>query len=311
MLERWTDRLSRSLLPLFALVALPMIISGQPAGSDEIDSADLEFIRLVRDGEDSGRLQTAVTTLTNDEGQQVVLYSAVHIGDASYYRALQREFTTCDAVLYELIAQKGLRPEPGERARGLITIFQRFLQRALALEFQLDGIDYSVANFVHADMTPEQFARSQEKRGESLLTMMFRSYMAAFQRELSGNGSSMTPDALFRAFESKDRARALKLLLAGELSQIESLMAGFDGPDGESAIVTDRNKVCIGVLEDELAEKGRRRIGIFYGGAHMPDMIARVKALGFEVRHHRFLTAWDCRSPEDRKREREKKEENL
>ncbi len=275
----------------FACLAVFMITTavGTTVSADEI-----KFLRFVPEGDDGGRLETSVTTLKDSKGREVILYSAVHIGDAAYYEALQKDFAKCDALLYELVAPKGFRPRRNEQARGLVTIFQRFLQRMLKLEFQLDGIDYAPKNFVHADMSPRQFRRSQESRGESLLTMMFQVYLESMKRELSGNGSKMTPDNLARAFSSADSGRAVKLLLAQEMGNIEHMMAGLGGPDNESVIVTERNKVCIEVLEKELENKKKRVFGIFYGGAHMPDMIERVEALGFKRTKHTFLTAWNC-----------------
>ena len=76
---------------------------------------------------------------------------------------------------------------------------------------------------------------------------------------------------------------------------MEDIMAGFEG-DGESVIVGERNKVAIEVLKKEM-KLGRKKLGIFYGAAHMPDMEERlVKELGFaQVGKERWLIAWDIR----------------
>src|SRR5690606_20039968 len=44
----------------------------------------------------------------------------------------------------------------------------------LELSYQMQEIDYTRANFVHADVTLEEFARLQEERGETLAGFMFK-----------------------------------------------------------------------------------------------------------------------------------------
>ncbi len=68
-----------------------------------------------------------------------------------------------------------------------------------------------------------------------------------------------------------------------------------DGKRKESVIVTDRNRKAIQVLKRELA-KDRKRLCIFYGAAHMPDLEQRLVDLGFTKKSQRWLTAWDVRA---------------
>jgi hypothetical protein len=52
---------------------------------------------------------------------------------------------------------------------------------------------------------------------------------------------------------------------------------------------------CIEVLEQRL-KAGDRKLGIFYGGAHMPDLEKRLLTqLGFKRLGHRWLTAWNIK----------------
>ena len=98
-----------------------------------------------------------------------------------------------------------------------------------------------------------------------------------------------------KAFISEDPARSLKYLFAQQMEGMEYLMAGFE-EDGESVIVGERNKVAIEVPKKEM-KLGRKKLGIFYGAAHMPDMEKRlVKELHFiQVGKGRWLIAWDIR----------------
>jgi len=274
---------------------LTLLLSLGLAADPEVAS---QFVRFVPEGEDGGRLETAIASYENDNGVEVILYGAVHVGEPSYYNVLNREFESRDSLLYELVAPKGTRPNPNRVRRGgfnLISMFQRGLKRTLNLEFQLDGVDYQPSNFVHADMSPSQFSRAQRAKGESFLTLMFDVWIQSLQLAASGKGSGVTPDALLAAFSSADASRKLKLLFAQEMDTIESMFAGIE-KDGGSVILTERNKVCLGVLEDEI-NKGRKKLGMFYGAAHLVDMEQRLQALGFERKSHRWLTAWDCSAP--------------
>ena len=78
----------------------------------------------------------------------------------------------------------------------------------LELEHQLDRVDYTKENFVHADMSPEEFAKSMEKRGESFMQMFLRlmgqgMVQQAAQQQNGGGNSDV--DLLLALF-SKDRA---------------------------------------------------------------------------------------------------------
>ena len=46
-------------------------------------------------------------------------------------------------------------------------------------------------------------------------------------------------------------------------------------PESGSVILTERNKVALEVLKKRL-EKGDKKIGIFYGAAHLADMEERL-----------------------------------
>ena len=80
------------------------------------------------------------------------LVSAVHVGDADYYAALQQRLSGYDRVLYELVVDKpatpaGRRwrpapPSPRRRIRNPVALAQRFIAAVLRLELQLEQLDY-------------------------------------------------------------------------------------------------------------------------------------------------------------------------
>jgi hypothetical protein len=262
------------------------------AGADD-ESEGTEFLRYV-DDEKYPRLESAIATYRNADGVTVHLVAAVHVGEKSYYEGLNKTFKGYDALLYEMVKPKDMAaPVRGQKTGSAVSGFQRFLTDVLELEFQLDGIDYSAPNFVHADLDVETFYKLQEERGESLLTLMLRSMMAQMAR--AGQPGGAPPITIFdilAAMNSPDSARQYKLLLARQFQDIEAQMAGLEGPDG-SELLTERNKAALRVLKETI-QKGKKNIGIFYGAGHMHAMEeALVNDMGFERTGVEWRVAWD------------------
>ena len=283
----------------YPLAVLCLTSCGHGATPPLVKSSFSRFVPGDRNGE--GQLQTAIVTYQDRRGTEVSLVSAVHIGDGAYYDTLERYFATRDAVLYELIASPGQVPRAGEKSSGVLSFFQRALKNFLDLEFQLDAIDYTPENFVHADLSPQEFARRQAERGESLLGLMFKLMVEQWKQMQKGNASGVTEFHLLAALLSDDHARTLKFLLAQELEKLEALLAGL-GEDGEgSVIVSDRNQKAIEVLRREM-KSGKKHLSIFYGAAHMPDLEARLTRWGFRKKKQEWVTAWDVRSKKKKKK---------
>jgi hypothetical protein len=161
------------------------------------------------------------------------------------------------------------------------------------LDHQLEKVDYTKPNFVHADMSPEEFAKSMKDRNESFLQMYFRllGHAMAQQTELEAAGQSADLDIISVLF-ADDRPRRLKTILAKQLSEMESLMVSFGGENG-SVIITERNKKALDVLKREIAA-GKTRLGVFYGAGHLNDMDKRLRS-DFHLTpvSITWLTAWN------------------
>lgn len=262
-------------------------------------AADSEFIRFVDDNAGGGKLETGIVTYQNKDGVVVHLVAALHVGEKAYYDGLSKTFTSYDALLYEMVMPKGARPpEPGQQSHSGVSTFQRFLKDVLKLDFQLDDIDYSQKNFVHADLDAETFFAMQKERGESILGIMFKSMLHEMAKESSGEEANRPQVGLLdllMAMRAPDRPRQLKLLLGRQFGDIEDQMAGLDGPNG-SVIITERNKKCLATLKKVIAD-GDKNIGIFYGAGHMHDMSARLEAMGFHETGHEWRVGWDMTAP--------------
>lgn len=274
----------------------PATESNKPAAKAKV--APQSLMRLERDADgEPVALETPVIHLASKDPARadlkVDLIGAVHVGEKSYYAGLNRRFKKYDAVLYELVSQDDVRPQPGARSGNPISTLQVGMKNILGLEFQLDGIDYQAKNFVHADMSPEQFAASMKDRNESIWTMMAQ-MMGAGLAAQSGRNASDT-DLIFALFD-KNRSIQLKRYMAGQMEDMEGAMRVLDGPQG-SAIITERNKAAIKVLGDEIVQ-GKKHLAIFYGAGHLLDMERRIhEDFGLQRTGIEWLEAWNLRLP--------------
>jgi hypothetical protein len=255
------------------------------------------YMRFVDDTRGGGALQTADVRFVNAAGVTVDLIAAIHIGEKSYYDALNHDFTGYDAVLYELVKSRDTPPPgPGdaEKSTNPIGQFQRFLKNVLDLDFQLDDIDYTAPNFVHADLDKETFERMQEERGETFEQLMLRQLLKSFSQPPPDNQQGDDDESvhdLVKMLTRPDMERQIKVVIAKQLGQIDLSAMGLDGPGG-SVIVTERNKAALKVLADSIAA-GKKKLAIFYGAAHMPDMAKHLQEMGFSPVATRWNLAWD------------------
>lgn len=274
-------------------------LSGPAHASDSTpEKTPSSFIRFVKTSPREGHVDTAIKTYQRADRIQVSLVAAVHVADAAYYHKLQKRFRSFDAVLYEMVKPQEVPIESRGQADSPISMLQVGMKNVLQLEYQLDAIDYSPANFVHADMDPDSFYQAQNEQGESILGLMIRGVLEEQNR--SGSPARDTYDGMrfLLALMSSDRAHSLKFLMAEQLEDMESLLAGVDqGPEGKgSVLVSGRNSVAFQVLDREIA-RGRRKLAIFYGAGHMPDMEKRLLERGYRPVASEWLVAWDLTHP--------------
>lgn len=265
-------------------------------------SKEKAFLR-VRHDEDGGRavgMDTAIVTYvpknaSDTFGLEVELVGAVHLGDRAYYERLNEEFEGYDVLLYELVAPEGtVVPKGGGRrtSSNPLSMLQNGLSSFLELEHQLHHVDYTKDNFVHADMSPSEFAKSMEDKGESIFSMYFRMVGVGLAMQSSNPGKASPDAALLAAFFSKNRALALKRVFAEQFESVDWVMNAFEGDQG-STIIAERNKRALAELTKQV-ETGKKKIGIFYGAGHLPDMERRLLSdFGLKRQKTRWVTAWN------------------
>ncbi len=258
---------------------------------------DLKFVRVSKLEKTPLALQTAVVKYKSDsketEGVEVTLIGAVHIAEKSYYQDLNKLFTEYDALLYEMVSDpnKGV-PAPNERGSSPISSVQVGMKDMLELTFQLDEVDYKAKNFVHADMSPEEFFDSMNKRKEGVFKMFLRSVGSGLA--MQGAGKSNDLDVI-TALMSEKRSQGLKLAMAEQFEMMDGQMAALQGEDGRSTLITERNAKAFKVLGQQI-KAGKKKIGIFYGAGHLEDMHQRlIDEYRMQPVETKWMDAWDLK----------------
>ena len=174
----------------------------------------------------------------------------------------------------------------------MISGLQNGMKDMLDLEFQLNGVDYTRDNFVHADMSPDDFEKAMADRGESIWSMMFRVMGQAMAEQASSKNTPNDFEILMALFD-ENLALKLKRILAGQFENLEFVTTALAGPNG-SALIEGRNQAALKVLKKQI-DAGKKKIAIFYGAGHMPDMEKHLSA-DFGLKHdgERRLEAWNC-----------------
>jgi hypothetical protein len=293
-------------LALVFFACTPLLRADDQAAVEkpQVDASD--FVRF-EEGRPVSKLQTATVTYSDGKGLDVDLIGAIHIADKSYYNELNESFKNYDALLYEMVGsdRKGpLRPGDLKMKSGEsnpIRSLQVMMQKALELDYQLEGIDYTAKNFVHADMDAATFKRMQKERNEGLLALVLQSYKTQFKMMAEGKApASLGLADVIKILLSGDTASGLKLVLGRQFDQIEYLITAME-PEGGSVILTERNKVALGVLDKEI-KKGSKKIGIFYGAAHLGDMEQRlINEFGLKKNKTSWSDAWVVKNPAPKK----------
>ncbi len=275
-------------------------------------AAQRRYLRVQRDkAGDPIALQTSIVRFVpaSGEGDVIVdLISAVHVGDASYYNTLNKQFDLYDVVLYELVAPKGTVIPKGGRKESdnpLATLMD-MARMVLKLKSQTNAIDYTKTNFVHAESV-EELMELLKKRGENGWTIGL-SAVADYLRQqnlkaMKEPGTGKQPRNHLEGLDlmtlilDPNSAVKVKRQMAEQFDS-QDVSAGFGKTIGR-IIVEDRNIIAMRAFGRQLV-KGKKRIAIFYGAAHNPDFEQRlIKEYGMKIQSSHWLTAWDLKLTDD------------
>jgi hypothetical protein len=247
------------------------------------------FVRFVEDGHGGGKMQAAVGRYVNDDGVQVELLSTMHIGDAAFFRDLAKQFPKYDAVLYELVAPRGVPPtEEGVNDQ------QKMIAQDCDLENQGPHMSYDRPNFVHADLTLEEIQKLEISRHGT-----FKGALGEGPGIKSATGTADTAGqkdvyADIKAAKTATPAERIRLMRRA-YSRLLAITAepapGMTYPPGMEVLVGARNEEVIRVL-DRVMGDGDKNIAIFYGAAHMVDLEHRLFDMGFKRQSLVWKTVW-------------------
>jgi hypothetical protein len=282
-------------LPLSVVAETPLPAS-PPQPKAAAPETEADYVRYA-EGKEKSTLKTAIVTMQQAGGAEVDLIGAIHIADKSYYTELNQSFTTYDVVLYELVGgpmPKDYKTRSGRNKGNLAWVgeLQKLMETSLGLSGQIDGIDYLAPNLVHADLSMKEFEALREKKSESFMGLLLRTYQT--QQEMLAEGSitgGLSLPQIFRLLRGDDSKTELKRIFAQQFHEMERLVEGIEGPQG-TVIIGERNKAALSVLEAQL-KLGKKRLAIFYGAAHLPDMQKRLEAQGWKAKPKPvWLDAW-------------------
>ena len=251
-----------------------------------------DYIRVTED-EKNVWLQTSVTRYVKD-AVSVDLIGAVHIADKQYFIDLNTLFTKSEVLLFEMVGgdkmDKGKKINEAEQKDlqfSLLGAMHNTMQDKLDLAGQKDHVDYSQENFVHADLSMEEFKKLQKEKQESIRSFALKNA----QNQAKVAGKPVKQPSMIKLLKAlvTGNADLLKLNIVHTLGQGDDQIAAFAG---KSVIIGDRNEKCLQVMNDQIAA-GKKNIGIFYGAAHFPDMEDRMFKMGFKKTNQFCMTAWD------------------
>lgn len=227
---------------------------------------------------------------------------AVHLGEKSYYGELNKRFTAYDAVLFELVSDGTNLPTIGKEGRdSILGTVQRAFSDLLGLSFQLDEVNYRAKNFIHADLSPEELSDAMAVRGESLPQLLMKLIKLSTDPEITKafeergyNESSLAGVnpllILLRGPTAEDRVKMRRFMAQGLIGS-DAVLKVLEGEKGFS-LITDRNSEVMAVLNRETA-LGKRKLAIFYGVGHLPDLHNRLTEQGYRLARVGWLNAWN------------------
>ena len=279
----------------------------QPGGDEvQVGVADLKEVRVDGDAPKGTQviryaadakapvqgLQVALIHMLHPKtGRRVDLVGAVHMADLAYFREVQRLLEQVDVVLYEMVKPKDARPEdkPPETPAGEFSPrdLQKRLAEGLGLKFQLDAISYDRPHFLHADLTLEQFTGASGGQAMGEQVKVLGPLLGTLAGLLKGAGGTQ---------------RMLKDMLGRALGEMKPEDLGAMLGDGTRELLLDRrNETCVRCLLEVPAAS--KKVAIFYGAAHLPDLEVRLRDQGYERVAARWLTAWDTSPPKETPKE--------
>lgn len=174
------------------------------------------------------------------------------------------------------------KPATKKKAGGGV---QKDLATALGLAYQLDAIDYTGPQWVHADASIGDVERGIRKRGGNF------SQLNSMLTGSGGLGSVMGLMINLLKASSDGMKSDMKFMLIEVLASADERTRSMLGKGVAETIVDERNRVAFREL-DRLLERVKqpKNYAIFYGALHLDDMAKRLDERGFKPVDERWMT---------------------
>jgi len=256
-------------------------------GPDDRTGGDppASWVRAVRRGE-GGSLDVAAGLFERPDGLRVYLVGAVHVAHADAFAAQQSLLDSLDLVLWEGVGGTE-RPDPRAMERfDVLFKTQVLLKNVLNLDFQLEQVDYARPFWRNSDMALDEVQAELERRGLSILPNeeLFRALFGTLFRIVD-------PASMPR---SEAVGRPYRGLVAPLMADTERVFEHAGAEGLKEVLILARNRRVMADLAAVLAQPDApRRIGIYYGAGHMPDMARTLQdELGFRWVGVHWVPAW-------------------
>ncbi len=266
------------------------------------EPADYVRYQQAAEEEQPDRLETAVSRFTKGN-HTLDLVAVVHLGDKAYFEKLSSNLESYDHVLYELVGgpyteetRRLAHQQSEDSDLAQVQEIQQMAKDLLGLDFQIDEIDYLSPNFLHADMTAEEFAH-HSGGNQSLSNTFARAMKLAQSGHMRGVPTSEAESnqfmmAMMGAVMSGN-SNQLKRSLGPILAEAEVFISKME-EDEESVLISKRNEIVMAKIEEVagLSAAQPQRDAVFYGAGHMPDIETRLLEMGYTKGETLWLPAW-------------------
>jgi hypothetical protein len=251
----------------------------------------VEFVKI-----DSQNFYTSAWVLGSPKEPTVfVLVGVIHIGEPSYYQAVQELLEQCDIVYYEGIQWEDslelshlgggvAMVNPGSGLDGLNKVSEMQMEYAkrLGLVYQMGSL-IPRGSWVNADANIQEFSEMMNAyKGDNLL--VDKNSLDFDDMDIQGTKPKIK--------DGNQKIMKFRRLLADEISS-SSIQVNSDSKYAEvfELLVQKRNQIILRKITPQI--KKPSVIGMVYGAAHMPDFLKKLhQGWGFQVINQRWIPAW-------------------
>lgn len=221
---------------------------------------------------------------TTGDGPIIWLIGVAHIGEADYYKGIQKLLDQQGLVLFEGVSNNGERKDV-----DLSSTYKLFAS-TIGLVFQLTSIDYKHDNWKNSDVTWQELQDLAAKEGGQ----QGKDSLDAIGNAMDTNSGQGKMIASFLDSIKNDPGSqaALRVVLAEALSSPDMLKNVLSALQSDVVLRARNDKIFSDLQGNLKTNSAPRSVALFYGAAHMPDLESRItKTLGYKMTEDRWYSA--------------------